>query len=79
MAGRKFPTRLAAPTSILGLTRQITRQVFGDDFLYAVVQILALGVVQSDELLLHQAIHFGFPRRGWFFLARVPEVSFAAR
>src|SRR6266852_2298105 len=55
------------------------RNIFSDDFLDAVIQMLPLGVVQSGQLQLHQAVDFSFPLRCRLGLSRVPEMSLSAR
>src|ERR1700752_2819631 len=47
------------------------------DFLDAVVQLFALQIVERRELLLHQAVHLGFPRRSGLAL-QIPQMCFSA-
>src|SRR5215470_4066317 len=48
-------------------------------FLHPIIESLTLREVEGTELPAHQAIHFRFPRGRWTALARVPQVSAAAR
>src|SRR5579862_9396781 len=48
--------------------------VLSDDFLHAVVDLLALCIIESHKLLLHQAVDLRLPRRRGVFFFRVPQM-----